>query len=123
MLLRPEVRSGSILAGRPLWASLGEADTALWLIKLTPGELVKIEMLQTLQELQMRKGEQHLVLPRPTPAPSTTVCSYLYRTISGLLLLQTTQTHLRSGASPVWKALSCDNWSSSALFSPTHAVL
>ena len=33
---------------------------------MTPGELVKIEMLQTLQEFQMRKGEQHLVLP-PSP--------------------------------------------------------
>lgn len=50
------------------------------MIKLTPGELVKIEMLQTLQEFQMRKGEQHLVLPPsppPAPAPSMTVCSYL----------------------------------------------
>ncbi|XP_052509552.1 basic proline-rich protein-like [Budorcas taxicolor] len=29
-------------------------------IRLTPGDLVKIEKLQTLQEFQMRKGEQHL---------------------------------------------------------------
>ena len=45
------------------------------MIKLTPGELVKIQIFQMLQEFQVRsrssmpwKGEQQLVLPTP-PLP------------------------------------------------------
>lgn len=63
-------------------------------------------MLQTLQELQMRKGEQHLVLPpRPHPGPFHDCLQLLgHRTISGLFApCKPPQTHLRSEASPCGK--------------------
>lgn len=103
VLLRPEVRSG-ILAGN-LSEHLWERQILPSGDQVDSGELVKIEMLQTLRELQMRKGEQHLVLPRPHPGPFHDCLQLLgHRTISGLFApCKPPQTHLRSEASPCGK--------------------
>lgn len=82
VLLRPEVRSGAFW--REHSGHLWERQMLPLVIKLTPGELVKIEMLQTLQELQMRKGEQPGASPPHTDPFHDCLQLLGHRTISGL---------------------------------------